>query len=75
MKSVFNNGEKNSFNNAPSQFGIEVKQSEDKHGLFTVIYGLQVTKNLTYSQACTEIGACILHNACCEGLASNEGDY
>lgn len=73
MITVFKHGGRNPFNKATTENLIEVSQQESSRRLFTVTYGVQVKKGLTYSQACTEIGACILHNACCEGLASNEG--
>ena len=73
MRTVFTTGGANPFPRAPAKHLIEVRQEDTKRGLFTVIYGLQVTPGLTYTQACTEIGACVLHSACCEGLATNEG--
>lgn len=38
---------------------------------FTVIYGKQVTKGLTYSQAAREYGICIMHVAACAGTLDN----
>ena len=34
---------------------------------FTVQYGLQVKHGLTYSEACDELGSCIMHAAACNG--------
>lgn len=52
---------------------IKIEQQRSGKELFRVIYGQSVKNGLSYKQACTEIGACILHALCCEGLASNEG--
>ncbi len=54
-------------------FPIVIEQAETKGLLFTVRYGSQVKRGLTYAEACTEIGASMLHALCCDGLASNEG--
>jgi hypothetical protein len=70
---VFECGGDNPYKGAKHKSLITVTQKQTKTALFTVVYGLQVKTGLTYSQACTELGACILHNACNEGLASNEG--
>ncbi len=70
---VFACGGKNYFTAATTENLIEVTQHTKGARLFTVTYGLQVKAHLTYAQACSEIGAAILHNACCENLASNEG--
>jgi hypothetical protein len=73
MQTVFECGGANPFKGAKTKSLICVEQSESKGLLFTVTYGLQRKSGLTYAQACSEVGAAILHNACCEGLASNEG--
>lgn len=73
MKTVFTYGGTNPFANAKTKHLIQADQSESGKKLFTVTYGLQVKSGLTYSQACTEIGAVILHHLCCEGIADNEG--
>ena len=73
MKIVFTAGGLNPFKNAKTSEMMTVKQSESGKMLFTVIYGLQVKAGLTYEQCCSELGGCILHMQCCEGLASNEG--
>ena len=73
MKIVFTAGGLNPFKNAKTSEMITVKQSEGGKMLFTVIYGLQVKAGLTYAQCCRELGRCILHMQCGEGLASNEG--
>lgn len=71
---VFTFGGPNTFKGAKTKNYIQVDQQESKKRLFTVTYGLQQKSGLTYSQACTEIGAVILHHQCCEGIASNEGE-
>ena len=38
---------------------------------FTVTYGLQIKKNLRYSAAATELGACIMHALACDGKLDN----
>lgn len=38
---------------------------------FTVTYGLQVKRKLTYGQAATELGSCIMHKLACDGLLDN----
>ena len=38
---------------------------------FTVIYGKQIKARLTYGQAATELGACIMHALACEDLLDN----
>ncbi len=73
MITVFEFGGPNPFKNARAKSLIQADQSESGRRLFTVYYGLQVKKGLTYAQACAEIGACVLHHQCCQGIASNEG--
>lgn len=70
---VFQYGGKNPFDGAKTEALIQVDQQDKGRRLFTVTYGLQRQAGLTYSQACTELGADILHYLCCEGIASNEG--
>lgn len=73
MITVFTHGGKNTFTGAKTENLIEVQQSESGRKLFTVTYGLQQHKGLTYAEACDEIGQCILHYACCLGVADNTG--
>lgn len=73
MKKVFTTGGRNPFKGASTADMITVRQRESGRRLFDVVYGLQVKSNLTYAEACKELGAAILHLQCCEGLASNEG--
>ncbi len=46
-----------------------IQQGKDR---FTVTYGKQTTKDLNYSQAAYEYGACIMHALACEDLLDNE---
>jgi len=39
---------------------------------FTVTYGLQVKKGLSWRGAATELGSCIMHAAACEGKLVND---
>lgn len=72
MKIVFEYGGKNFLNpKVPSL--ITVQQSEDRDKLFTVTYGLQVETDLTYLQACSEIGQCLLYYLVCESIVDNSG--
>jgi hypothetical protein len=73
MKRVFQCGGPNPYSGALVDELIEVHQGGGRDKLFKVYYGLQCKSGLSYEQACKEIGAAILHNACCEGQASNEG--
>jgi hypothetical protein len=70
---VFEFGGPNYFNGAKSRSMTQADQQQSGKRLFTVTYGLQRKTGLTYAQACAEIGACILHHQCCNGVASNEG--
>lgn len=38
---------------------------------FTVQYGKQVDYNLTYTQACSKLGAAIMHDRACAGELDN----
>jgi hypothetical protein len=39
---------------------------------FTVRYGLQIKRGLTYSEAAKEYGACLMHALALQGKLSNE---
>lgn len=71
MKIIFETGGPNAF--TKGRQAVTVYQYEDKNRLFKIIYGLQVCDDLTYDRCTTELGSCILHMLCCEGIASNEG--
>lgn len=65
MNINFQFGPNNPFNDARSSKMIELQQTGFDR--FTVVYGLQVKRNLSYAQAAAELGACIMHYQCCEG--------
>lgn len=44
------------------------RQGKDR---FTVVYGLQVKKDLDYGEAAMELGSCIMHTLACEGKLDN----
>lgn len=46
-------------------FPIELQQVGAR---FRVIYGQQVKSNLSYSEACDELGTAMMHAAACDGL-------
>lgn len=52
-----------------SQCQVELWQ----HGVdnFSVHYGQQIHCSLTYNEACTELGAAIMHRQACAGLLDN----
>lgn len=74
MLTVFTHGGKNYFDGARSKHMIELQQEENARHLFTLVYGLQVSTSLTYAEAARQLGEVILHHACCEGLAFNDGE-
>ncbi len=47
-------------------YPLSLKQSKPDE--FSVIYGKQVKSGLSYSQAASEYGHCIMHALACEGL-------
>jgi len=73
MKTIFEWGGRNPFAGAKVPLLVTVEQSENWEHLFRVTYGLQRKPDLTYNQACAEIGSAILHALCCDGIASNQG--
>lgn len=38
---------------------------------FAVVYGKQVKEGLSYEEACTELGACVMHALACGGRLDN----
>jgi hypothetical protein len=84
MRKFFNTGSMSESANAKPPRGftlcrafpdllIKLEQRTNKQGLFRVTYGLQVTDELTYAQACAELGQCILHALACNSELNNEG--
>lgn len=50
-------------------YGVFIKQTGKDS--FTVRYGLQVKRKMTYAEAAKEMGACIMHALACEGDIEN----
>ena len=72
MKTVFTYGGNNPYNPTAAAM-IELRQSEDKNGLFILTYGCEVTPRLTYARACSAVGAAILHHLACDSIVNNQG--
>ena len=51
--------------------GMRISLKQQGVDRFTVIYFLQVKKDLTYSDACTELGICIMHALACDSKIDN----
>lgn len=72
MKTVFTYGGSNTLN--PSVKGwITMEQHGGRRKLFKVTYGKQVSDNLPYIRAATELGLCIMHHLACESRLDNDG--
>lgn len=48
-----------------------IKLTQQGIDRFTVIYGKQTRKGMTYTQAAQELGACIMHALACDGKLDN----
>lgn len=55
------------------QSGAVTLQQQGANGRFLVRYGKQVKAGLSYAEAASEFGACLMHQAACDGLLGNEG--
>ena len=73
MKTVFTHGGANTFKGAKTKSYIQVDQAESGKKLFTVTYGLQQKKGLTYAQAAKELGEVLFHHLACESILDNDG--
>lgn len=73
MKTVFTYGGSNPWNKSASAL-IELKQSEAKHGRFTLIYGAEKAEGLTYSRAAKLLGEFMFHHLACESILNNDGE-
>ena len=51
------------------QFTVSLWQSRSG---FAVVYGLQLTAPLTYSQASQELGECLIHALSCQGALAEK---
>lgn len=73
MRIIVEIGGANPFKGASTKALITLRQRQSGRRLFDVVYGLQVDSKLTYADACAKLGEAILHDLCCDGIASNEG--
>lgn len=48
-----------------------VTLQQRKANKFAVRYGKEVHAALTYNEACTKLGAALMHQAACDGLLDN----
>lgn len=55
-------------------FPIELRQVGSGRHSFSVRYGMQHRKNLTYTQAAEDLGHCLMHALCCEGKLEVEDE-
>lgn len=60
------------FETTIADYTISLQQSGNNK--FTVIYGLQVNKNLSYAKAAKELGEAIMHALACEGKLTHVSD-
>lgn len=44
---------------------------QKKADCFTVVYGMQINTDLTYAEAATQYGECIMHALACDGKLDN----
>ena len=51
--------------------GFAIELIQHKRNKFSLIYGQQVTADLTYTQAAVELGACLMHALALEGKLDN----
>ena len=47
-------------------YPVELRQAAS--GRFTVAYGKQIARNLSYAEAASEYGQCVMHSLRCAGL-------
>ena len=66
----FHAGGNNPFSSAPNGAQL-IELRQQGHDRFSVRYGPQLRIGLTYSDAATELGAAIMHNAACNGELDN----
>lgn len=52
--------------------GWPIQLTQTGANLFSVSYGAQVKKELSYEQAAEELGACIMHGLACQGRIEND---
>jgi hypothetical protein len=54
-----------------SEFGIPISLIQNGKDNFTVIYGLQVDKNLNYANAAAKLGQAFMHALACDDKLDN----
>ena len=54
-----------------TDIAFPVKAEQTGIDSFTVTYGFQVTKGLSYDDAAKELGYCMFHAFACDGKISN----
>ena len=54
--------------------GWDIVLTQDDDGAFAVRYGAGTQRHLHYDDACTALGAAILHALACEGRITNDDD-
>jgi hypothetical protein len=57
-----------------TDLAFPIKLEQTSKNRFRVTYGEQVISGLSYSQACTELGASIMHALACDGKIKNGTD-
>jgi len=55
-------------------FPIKLEQSRKKGKLFTVTYGAQINRDLSYSEGCEKLGQVIFHALSLDSKVDNSGD-
>ena len=53
-------------------YAVTLWQSKRNPANYAVTYGSDATSDMTYSEASTEYGSCVMHMAVCEGLMEAE---
>lgn len=71
MKTAFQFGGKNEYIGVKANSLIQLDQFESNGKRFRVTYGSYVSEQLTYAEACKELGECLMHHLACEGLIDN----
>lgn len=57
----------------PGQYPVKVTQRKNGK-TFTVQYGAEVKRGLSWEQAAAEYGQCVFHAAQCAGLIQDDND-
>ncbi len=53
--------------------GFTIALQQTSKNFFTVVYGKQVFKKMSYVKASHELGECIMHALACDALINVEG--